>query len=155
MDSITLLPLAVALMICIRALGACIVVELATSKFLEASARQPELMPALQTKFFVGVGVIDSAFIIATRHGAVVYHRQPVRALTCGRHAAWAARWCAGGPAARERRRGCCGVAGRGRQARAAPAHSASRCASRAILDGVSRCNQPTPQPCKPPRRPT
>jgi F-type H+-transporting ATPase subunit c len=66
MDSNTLLPLAVALMIGIPALGSCIGIGLATSKFLEASARQPELITTLQTKFFIGVGVIDGAFIIAT-----------------------------------------------------------------------------------------
>jgi F-type H+-transporting ATPase subunit c len=61
-----LLPLAVALMIGVPALGSCIGIGLATMKFLEGVARQPELAPALQTKFFVGVGVIDGAFIIAT-----------------------------------------------------------------------------------------
>jgi F-type H+-transporting ATPase subunit c len=66
MDSNTLLPLAVALIIGIPALGSCIGIGLATSKFLEASARQPELITTLQTKFFIGVGVIDGAFIIAT-----------------------------------------------------------------------------------------
>jgi F-type H+-transporting ATPase subunit c len=35
-------------------------------KFIEASARQPELMNALQTKMFVLVGLIDAAFIIGT-----------------------------------------------------------------------------------------
>jgi F-type H+-transporting ATPase subunit c len=35
-------------------------------KFLESAARQPELTPMLQTKFFVSVGVLDGAFIIAT-----------------------------------------------------------------------------------------
>ena len=38
-------------------------------KFLERAVRQPELIPELQTKFFLGVGVIDSAFIIATGLG--------------------------------------------------------------------------------------
>jgi F-type H+-transporting ATPase subunit c len=38
-------------------------------KLLEASARQPELMPALQGKFFLAVGVTDGAFIIATGIG--------------------------------------------------------------------------------------
>lgn len=66
MDSTSLLPLAVALMIGIPALGSCIGIGLATMKFLEGVARQPEMAPALQTKFFVGVGVIDGAFIIAT-----------------------------------------------------------------------------------------
>jgi F-type H+-transporting ATPase subunit c len=61
-----LLLLAVALMSGVPALGSCIGIGLATMKFLEGVARQPELAPALQTKFFVGVGVIDGAFIIAT-----------------------------------------------------------------------------------------
>ncbi len=61
-----LLLLAVALMIGVPALGSCVGIGLATMKFLEGVARQPELAPALQTKFFVGVGVIDGAFIIAT-----------------------------------------------------------------------------------------
>ena len=38
-------------------------------KFLESAARQPELIPELQTKYFLGVGVIDGAFIIATGIG--------------------------------------------------------------------------------------
>ena len=33
-------------------------------KFIEASARQPELMNALQTKMFLLVGLIDAAFLI-------------------------------------------------------------------------------------------
>jgi F-type H+-transporting ATPase subunit c len=60
------LPLAVALLIAIPALGSCLGIGIATSKFLEASARQPELIPRLQTQFFLGVGVTDGAFIIAT-----------------------------------------------------------------------------------------
>ncbi|MEK8051535.1 F0F1 ATP synthase subunit C [Ideonella sp. DXS22W] len=68
-SSLNLLPLAVALLIGIPALGSCIGIGLATMKFLEASARQPELMDALQTKFFLAVGVTDGAFIIATGIG--------------------------------------------------------------------------------------
>ena len=60
------LPLAVALLIAIPALGSCIGIGIATAKFLEASARQPELIPRLQSQFFLGVGVTDGAFIIAT-----------------------------------------------------------------------------------------
>ena len=37
--------------------------------FLEGGARQPEPIPTLQTKFFLSVGVIDGAFIIATGIG--------------------------------------------------------------------------------------
>ncbi|MBE0593873.1 MAG: F0F1 ATP synthase subunit C [Gemmatimonadales bacterium] len=66
MISPDLLPLAVALLIAIPALGSCIGIGIATSKLLEASARQPELASRLQTQFFLGVGVTDGAFIIAT-----------------------------------------------------------------------------------------
>jgi len=65
----SLLPLAVALLIGIPALGSCLGIGLATMKFLEGAARQPELMSELQTKFFLGVGVIDGAFIISTGIG--------------------------------------------------------------------------------------
>jgi len=34
------------------------------NKYLEASARQPELMNALQTKMFLLAGLIDAAFLI-------------------------------------------------------------------------------------------
>jgi len=53
----------------IPALGSCLGIGLATMKFLEGAARQPELIPELQTRFFLGVGVIDGAFIIATGIG--------------------------------------------------------------------------------------
>jgi F-type H+-transporting ATPase subunit c len=66
MDTSALLPVAVAFMIGVPALGSCIGIGLATMKFLESAARQPELTPVLQNKFFVCVGVLDGAFIIAT-----------------------------------------------------------------------------------------
>jgi F-type H+-transporting ATPase subunit c len=69
MSSPDLLPLAVALLIGVPALGSCIGIGLASMKMLEASARQPELMPRLQTQFFLAVGVTDGAFIIATGIG--------------------------------------------------------------------------------------
>jgi F-type H+-transporting ATPase subunit c len=34
------------------------------SKFLEAAARQPELMPQLQVRMFLLAGLIDAAFLI-------------------------------------------------------------------------------------------
>ncbi|MEO7152778.1 MAG: F0F1 ATP synthase subunit C [Burkholderiaceae bacterium] len=64
-----LLPLATALLIGMPALGSCIGIGLASMKLLEGCARQPELMPDLQTKFFLAVGVTDGAFIIATGIG--------------------------------------------------------------------------------------
>jgi F-type H+-transporting ATPase subunit c len=69
MNESNLLPLAVALLIGIPALGSCIGIGLASMKLLEGCVRQPELMPELQTKFFLAVGVTDGAFIIATGIG--------------------------------------------------------------------------------------
>lgn len=69
MSSPDLLPLAVAVLIALPALGSCIGIGLASMKLLEASARQPELMPQLQTRFCLAVGVTDGAFIIATGIG--------------------------------------------------------------------------------------
>jgi F-type H+-transporting ATPase subunit c len=66
MTANAMLPLAVALMVAIPALGSCIGIGLAAMKFLESAARQPELATTLQTKFFLSVGVLDGAFIIAT-----------------------------------------------------------------------------------------
>lgn len=63
------LPLAVAILIGLPALGSCIGIGMASMKLLEASARQPELMPELQTRFFLAVGVTDGAFIISTGIG--------------------------------------------------------------------------------------
>jgi F-type H+-transporting ATPase subunit c len=48
-------------------------------KLLEASARQPELMPALQTQYFLAVGVTDGAFIIATGIGLWFATANPFR----------------------------------------------------------------------------
>ncbi len=63
------LPLAVGHMIGMGAIGSCIGIGIMASKYLEASARQPELMDPLQTKVFLLVGVLDGAFIIATGIG--------------------------------------------------------------------------------------
>jgi F-type H+-transporting ATPase subunit c len=69
MSSSDLLPIAAAFLIGLPALGSCIGIGMASMKLLESSAWQPELMPELQTKFFLAVGVTDGAFIIATGIG--------------------------------------------------------------------------------------
>jgi F-type H+-transporting ATPase subunit c len=74
-----LVPVAVALLIGVPALGSCLGIGLATMKFMESCARQPELMPDLQTKFFLGVGVIDGAFIISTGIGLWFAAASPFR----------------------------------------------------------------------------
>ena len=54
----------IGLMIGLGAAGACIGIGIMCSRFLEAAARQPELMPQLQVKVFLLLGLIDASFII-------------------------------------------------------------------------------------------
>ena len=54
----------IGLMIGLGALGACVGIGIMGSKFLEAAARQPELIPMLQGRMFLLVGLIDASFII-------------------------------------------------------------------------------------------
>ena len=64
MSDLSQLPLAVGHMIGLGAIGACIGIGIMGSKFLEAAARQPELIPTLQTRMFLLAGLIDAAFLI-------------------------------------------------------------------------------------------
>ena len=54
----------IGLMIGLGAAGACIGIGIMCSRFLEAGARQPELIPTLQGKVFLLLGLIDASFII-------------------------------------------------------------------------------------------
>ncbi len=56
--------LGIGLMIGLGAAGACIGVGNMCSHFLDGAARQPELMPQLQAKVFLLLGLIDASFII-------------------------------------------------------------------------------------------
>jgi F-type H+-transporting ATPase subunit c len=56
--------IALGLIIGLGAVGACIGIGIMGSKFLEAAARQPELIPTLQTRMFLLAGLIDAAFLI-------------------------------------------------------------------------------------------
>ena len=56
--------IALGLIIGFGALGACIGIGIMGSKFLEAAARQPELVPLLQGRMFLLAGLIDAAFLI-------------------------------------------------------------------------------------------
>ena len=56
--------LGIGIIIGLGAIGACIGIGIMGGKFLESSARQPELMNVLQTRMFLLVGLIDAAFLI-------------------------------------------------------------------------------------------
>lgn len=52
------------LIVGLGALGAALGIGVLGSKYLESSARQPELMNSLQVKLFIIAGLIDAAFLI-------------------------------------------------------------------------------------------
>ena len=65
MDTILgLVALAGGFIVGLGAIGASIGIARMGGKFLESSARQPELMNELQTKMFILAGLIDAAFLI-------------------------------------------------------------------------------------------
>jgi F-type H+-transporting ATPase subunit c len=61
-----MIALACGLIIGLGALGACIGVGFMTGKYIEASARQPELMNVLQGKVFLLFALVDGSFMIGT-----------------------------------------------------------------------------------------
>jgi F-type H+-transporting ATPase subunit c len=64
MTNVALVAIACGIIIGLGALGACIGIGMMGGKYIEASARQPELMDKLQTKMFLLAGLIDAAFLI-------------------------------------------------------------------------------------------
>ena len=64
MTNVAFVALACGLIISLGAVGACLGIGIMGSKYLESSARQPELMETLQTKMFLLAGLIDAAFLI-------------------------------------------------------------------------------------------
>lgn len=56
--------LGIGIIIGLGAIGACIGIGIMGAKFLESSARQPELTPKLQQSMFLLAGLIDAAFLI-------------------------------------------------------------------------------------------
>nr|WP_037488945.1 F0F1 ATP synthase subunit C [Snodgrassella alvi] len=60
-----LIAIACGLMVGISALGSAIGVGLLGAKYMESSARQPELSGSLLVKFFIMVGLIDALFFIS------------------------------------------------------------------------------------------
>jgi len=56
--------LGIGIIIGLGAIDACIGIGIMGTKFLEAAARQPELIPQLQKFMFLLAGLIDAAFLI-------------------------------------------------------------------------------------------
>lgn len=64
-----LLYMAAAVMMGLAAIGAAIGIGILGSKFLEGSARQPELIPLLRMQFFIVMGLVDAIPMIAVGLG--------------------------------------------------------------------------------------
>ncbi len=74
----------IGLMIGLGAAGACIGIGIMSSRFLEAAARQPELMPQLQVKVFLLLGLIDASFIIGVGLAMLFAFGNPLLAVIQG-----------------------------------------------------------------------
>jgi F-type H+-transporting ATPase subunit c len=70
--------IALGLIIGLGALGACIGIGVMGSKFLEAAARQPELVPLLQGRMFLLAGLIDAAFLIGVALALLLAFANPL-----------------------------------------------------------------------------
>ena len=64
MSAVGFVALACGLIVGLGAVGACLGIAMMGGKYIEASARQPELMEKLQTKMYLLAGLIDAAFLI-------------------------------------------------------------------------------------------
>ena len=60
-----LIYIAGSLMMGFAALGAAVGIGMLGGRFLEGSARQPELIPLLRTQFFIVMGLVDAVPMIA------------------------------------------------------------------------------------------
>jgi F-type H+-transporting ATPase subunit c len=65
MTNVAFVALACGLIVSLGAIGACLGIAIMGGKYIEASARQPELMNQLQTKMFLLAGLIDASFLIS------------------------------------------------------------------------------------------
>ncbi len=57
--------IAVAIILAFAALGTALAFAVLGGKYIESSARQPEMMKPLQTKFFIIAGLVDAVAMIA------------------------------------------------------------------------------------------
>ena len=61
--------LAAGIMMGLAAIGAAIGIGILGGKFLEGSARQPDLLPLLRTQFFIVMGLVDAIPMIGVGLG--------------------------------------------------------------------------------------
>ena len=76
--------IAIGLIFAFAALGTGIGFGLLGGKFLEGSARQPEMAPMLQTKMFIVAGLLDALSIIGVAFAALLMFGNPLLAALGG-----------------------------------------------------------------------
>ena len=76
----------IGLIIGLGAAGACIGVGIMCSRFLEGAARQPEMVPTLQAKVFLLLGLIDASFIIGVGLAMLFAFGNPLLAVVTAAH---------------------------------------------------------------------
>lgn len=69
--------LAVAIIMSFAAVGTAIGFALLGGKYIESSARQPEMMNPLQTKFFIIAGLLDAISMIAVVVALIMVFANP------------------------------------------------------------------------------
>lgn len=67
-----MLYLAAGLMMGLAAIGGAIGIGILGGKFIEGSARQPDLLPLLRTQFFIVMGLVDAIPMIGVGLGMYV-----------------------------------------------------------------------------------
>lgn len=67
--NIDLIHISAAIIIGLASIGAAIGIGILGGKFLEGSARQPDLIPLLRTQFFIVMGLVDAIPMIAVGIG--------------------------------------------------------------------------------------
>ena len=72
--------IAIGLIFAFAALGTGIGFGLLGGKFLEGTARQPEMAPMLQTKMFIVAGLLDALSIIGVAFAALLMFGNPLLA---------------------------------------------------------------------------
>jgi F-type H+-transporting ATPase subunit c len=76
--------IAVAILIGAGALGTAIGFGILGGRFLEGSARQPEMMPTLQVKMFIVAGLLDAVTMIGVAIALLLLYANPFIALIKG-----------------------------------------------------------------------
>ena len=83
-DLLSMTVIAAALLIGFGALGTAIGFAILGGKFIEGSARQPELTPMLQTKMFIVAGLLDAVPIIGVAIALLLIFANPFLSTIAG-----------------------------------------------------------------------